>query len=146
MAYSRFTTSRWYTYWQITDNSEFTFPTVKRKNSEVFMIQNFPSIIFTYAELTRNIDECLLHVCKRCAHEYEGNILKYNYETGHMEPEFIIYPADPATEEELQELKGYMQEFISDVDSHYEWRQYFRFEWWLPIRNAVARKLKCCKS
>lgn len=145
MAYSRFTGSHWYTYWEVMDDSEFTFPTVKRKNSETFRIRNFPAVSFTYAELVADIDACLLHVGNFYSKPQEGSMLKFNDETGYVEPELITYPADPATEEELQELKGYMQEFISDVDSHYEWRQYFRFEWWLPIRNAVARKLKCRK-
>ena len=80
MAYSRWLTSIWYTYWHvggghIRDTQPFEICAVK---------------MFTYKELNTDIEKCLQEIRE-------------------LVPE--------ATEEQIQELKGYMQYFLKDVKS-----------------------------
>ncbi len=81
MAYSRWTASRWYTYWLDqgrVPGLEFT--------EEMFIIGGLAS--FSFEALFNDMDGCLEKVRK-------------------VDPE--------ATDEEIEELRGYMNQFLEDV-------------------------------
>ena len=84
MAYSRWSDSRWYTYWSSTSSG----PTKLEKS---FCICDDPNVEmhFTYADLRKDVDRCLV-------------LVKGKHPT--------------ATKEEIEELKGYMEAFMKDVD------------------------------
>jgi hypothetical protein len=79
MAYSRWSTSRWYSYYSTSSGQGI--------NSQALEICSVAS--FTYEELKYKIDSCINRVQKE-------------------DPE--------ATKKEIEELKGYIQEFIADVE------------------------------
>lgn len=80
MAYSRWSNSRWYTYWDAASG--------ETKEKQLFTICG-EDMSFTYEELSQDMDGYLSIVKK-------------------MVPN--------ATEEDLQELKTYMKEFMQDVE------------------------------
>ena len=79
MSYSRWSTSKFYTYYACSYSIE--------KEGQTFDICSVRC--FTYEELTSDLAGCLK----------------------------IVSQITPSTEEELEELKGYIIEFIDDVDS-----------------------------
>ena len=82
MSYSRWGSSRWYTFWCASD--------AKKRADEVFDICAEKS--FTYGELLEDIDSCI---------------------------EVIRSGDKKCTEAELEELKGYMENFIADIQEKY---------------------------
>jgi len=81
MAYSRWSNSYWYTYWDAHSGES--------KDSQLFTICG-DDLSFTYGELVADIDGCLSIVRKMC-------------------PE--------ATEDQIQELKTYMEKFMLDMEN-----------------------------
>ena len=43
---------------------------------------------------------------------------------------------------DLEELSGYLDTFIDDIDEHFRWVNFFKCEWWYPFRNEVRRKIR----
>lgn len=88
MAYSRWSNSRWFTYWVAIDEYD--------RDKQLFDISAMK--VFSYRELKDDIEGCLK----------------------------TVRVLDPdASEEEYEELRGYMQEFLKDIEAdkninHYE--------------------------
>ena len=115
MSYSRWSTSRWYTFWSAASETN-------RANYQVFEIFDLgPSLSFTYAQLKSDIDDCILQVKEHYEKEHPGKILS-EWKTGTELPVYVdtTYGPNPATKAELQELKGYMMSFIEDVETDEE--------------------------
>ena len=82
MAYSRWSRNcRWYTYWDCASGNKI--------DEQVLTICSVAS--FTYAQLIKNLDQCIEIACK-----------KYK-----------------VTDDEKKELKGYITTFITDVDAEF---------------------------
>lgn len=92
MSYSRWTNSRFYTYW------DGCLSKRGYKESEVFTVDLVMS--FTYAELAENLEKCLDKVCE------------WFREPNNKESEITIL--------ERKELMAYMQRFLKDVDDEYK--------------------------
>jgi len=84
MSYSRFSNSYWYTFWDCSSGNT--------KEDQIFCICGFPTIHFSYEDLTDDINSCLDYVKKE-------------------------YPN--ATKSQISELQTYMEEFITDVNSNF---------------------------
>src|SRR6478736_4517575 len=94
MSYSRWSDSRWYTYWSVSSG-----PT---KDEQLFSICLDGG--FTYKELKDDLEGCL-------------NIIRERSEKERLE----FAPDSPAIpEEDYEELRRYMQIFLQDVDANYE--------------------------
>jgi len=119
MSYSRWSYSTWYTFWaSLGEGCEFKFPTKKLKHKQTFEICDFPSYYITYGELMENgLLETLDDVKRVYTH---GGVNAKN-----------------PTEDELDELGVYLLEFVKDVDEHFEWGNFFRYEWYYPLRNKI---------
>lgn len=120
MAYSRWSNSRWYTYWLATED--------KRKNKQKFEIcDTLRNLRFTYKELKKDIEKCLDYVCKLYGESWTGEMLdldddasfdfkrisEWKYKSQTFEP-------DPVSQAERDELKGYMLQFLKDVDNEFK--------------------------
>lgn len=89
MSYSRWTNSRWYSYWSIPRGDAVE----NRDNARLEVIDAAgpldQDLWFAAAEIREDVHACLRRVRL------------------------------PTTSAELEELKGYMLEFVSDVDARY---------------------------
>lgn len=92
VAYSSFINSYWYTYRQRVDSKE--------KEEQRFCV--CPIADFSYAELTSDLPGCI----EKCL-----NIIEVNF----GQPFFLSMP----TEDDVQELKGYVSKFIAEVDNQF---------------------------
>lgn len=125
MAYSRWNKYEcWYTFWTsaFSESTEFKLPTKKRKYNQYFEICDDPSYFVSYGDLKI---KGLKKVVKEIQDHYRGN---------------------KTTElNDYTRLRWYLIQFISDVDDHFKWSNFFFYEWYLPIRNKIYwffRKLK----
>lgn len=89
MSYSRWGGSRWYTFWAGQDSAT--------ENRETAFFVICPIARFTAAELRADIEQCLNTTC---AEERE-----------HGDPDI--------PDDDREELRGYMLEFLTDVDEKY---------------------------
>lgn len=149
MSYSRWSTSRWYTFWSAmgAESNEYRLPTKKLKRSQVFEICDMPSYFITYGELVDRSRSSILHEVKEhFSKEFEWSGIEINKETGKLEnSETQIIKPKPPTWEELRELQDYFGRFIIDVDEYFKPWNFFKYEWLYPIRNKMIfkyRKLK----
>tara|TARA_R110000824_G_scaffold89748_4_gene219783 strand:+ start:1735 stop:2094 length:360 start_codon:yes stop_codon:yes gene_type:complete len=117
MSYSRWGTSFWYTFRAAKAG--------KKTNmlDEVFAICDIAQDIeFTYLEIKGNINGCLWAVKEQyaMAHESEEwtNVTRDKKGKLHIEYGDAIYPGVDVTPH-LEELKGYMEQFIKDVEEDY---------------------------
>lgn len=141
MSYSRWSTSTWYTFWtSLSESTEFKLPTQRLKNNQIFEICDLPSCHISYEELDElGVDRVIQTVKEFYSHPYPGTIFKgRNEETKELEFEQCTYPAKNPTEEELEELKEYLLEFMYDVDDHFKWKNFFLYEWYYPVRNKIV--------
>jgi len=121
MSYSRWSNSRWYTFWSSTSSSEtkFKMPTKRLKRKQTFEICDIPGYYITYGDIEdMGIDEILKNV-----EEF--------YSKSHT---------DPPTPEELKELSEYILEFKNDVNKHFKLAKFIKFEWWYPFRNKIRNE------
>ena len=104
MAYSRWLTSRWYTFWSWTPSEE--------PDEQVFQICEFGGgIFFSYKEIKEDIDDCLKRVVEHLKEPKNVKLL------GAEEVRFV---GPLPTDKEVAELKGYMLEFLQDVEESQE--------------------------
>lgn len=127
MAYSRWSSSVWYTFWTWSGDTEFKFPTQKLKNTQTFEICDMVSYYVTYEEL----DELGVDIVIDQIREFYSK--PYKLEFFKTQDTF----KKDVTEEELEELKGYLLKFMDDVDKHFKWKEFFKYEWYYPIRNKI---------
>ena len=98
MSYSRWSNSVFYTFWCSTVS--------KKKEDQLFDICGTKS--FTYGELNDSIENCISQLKQICD------------ENSKLDPEDKpMFSSVGYTDEEYDELRGYMQEFISDVNENY---------------------------
>jgi len=149
MSYSRWSSSRWYTFWSSTwsTDMQYKFPTNKLRRSQVFEICDMPSYCITYGDLVdRSRSSVLREVEELFAKDFTYTPSEYNEESGKLEyKETEILPGKKPTWEELNELQDYFSSFLNDVDEHFKTWNFFKYEWLYPIRNKIIfryRKLK----
>jgi hypothetical protein len=117
MSYSRWSNSVWYTYWAAVspaDNQDI--------NKQIFEICDLArSQRFTYKEINEDLTACLNTVKNLWASSVTGSLTKLDtlFSNGPTEYEEVVYNPAPLTQETVDELKGYMLEFIKDVQE--EW-------------------------
>jgi hypothetical protein len=143
MAYSRFSNGCiWYTFWSSNGvNNQFKWPTKELKDAQVFEICDFPSFRFTYGDLDKKgISPIIAKIKKFYNKPHKGSTLssiidgKWNYED-------TIYPAKKPSEEQLRELIEYISEWRKDIDEHFQFRTFIKYEWYYPLKNILRRKL-----
>jgi len=101
MSYSRWGNSVWYTYWCSTES--------KKRDDQLFDICGTHA--FTYGELkTRGIDGCI--------EKLKDIITEKNNEENKMKQE-NMFVGHNYTTEEYEELKGYIREFMKDVEDEF---------------------------
>lgn len=128
MAYSRWSNSIWYTFWSWSGDTEFKFPTQKLKNAQTFEICDMVSYYVTYEELDElGVDIVIDQIRKHYSIVYAVN--------GSLDKETIF--KKEFTEDDLEELKGYLWQFMDDIDKHFTWKEFFKYEWYYPIRNKI---------
>lgn len=122
MAYSRWKENEcWYTFWSSngSEDSTFKLPTKKLKNTQTFEICDYPSYGVTYGDLKK---KGLKKVVKEIQEFYKDK----------KETELSDYTR----------LRWYLILFMDDIDDHFRWRNFFYYEWYIPIRNFFIWKLK----
>lgn len=142
MAYSRWSNSVWYTFWSSTINdTKYRWPTKKLKNSQTFEICDFPSYHFTYGELQDiGIYPMLKKIKKFYSVEHKQSLLtKWNKNNDHEYEEITVEAKNPS-EEQMIELLGYIREWEKDVEDHFRFLTFIKYEWWYPLRNKFLKK------
>jgi hypothetical protein len=126
MSYSRWSNSRWYTFWSANgaEPTEYKWPTQKLKDGQVFEICDIPSYFITYGQLRDTSRSKVLH-------EIEELFAKDG-----------IRP----TWDELNELQLYFARFIKDVDDHFRFWTFMKYEWYVPFRNKIIIKYRTLKQ
>lgn len=147
MSYSRWSNSRWYTFWSANGayQTKYKWPTQKLKDSQVFEICDIPSYYITYNELKERSRSAIMHeIEEHFAKDFEWRdieIVDGKLERG--EPKTI--KGKRPTWDELNELQLYLACFIKDVDDHFRFWTFMKYEWYFPFRNKFIfkyRKLK----
>jgi hypothetical protein len=140
MSYSRWSTSTWYTYWAYYESMVFKFPTRELKEKQVFEICDFPSMSITYGQIKREgVYETLMLVKKFYDESHEGHILTDFKDGEALYTETEWNPKRP-TAEDLDELKTYLEAFVKDIDEHFKWYNFFKYEWLYEIRQKIKIK------
>ena len=126
MSYSRWSSSRWYTFWSAmgAESTEYRLPTQKLKEGQVFEICDIPSYHITYGDLKKRSRSAVLHEIEEL------------YAKDYVRP----------TWEELMELQEYFSRFIKDVDDHFKLWNFMKYEWYYPFRNKIYWKIKKLKK
>jgi len=88
MSYSRWGSSRWYTFWAGQD--------IATENRDTAIFRICCGAIFTAAELRADMESCLTRAVAQ-----ERNLMSGE---------------KPVSDEEREELRGYMTEFLADID------------------------------
>ena len=127
MAYSRWGSSRWYTYWSEETPIHFKLPTKRLKRRQVFVISDFPSYFLSYGDLE---DKGMGLVWDEIR-EFYWRDRKY---ISKLPPS-----AKKPSETEMQELLGYVKQWRQDVDNHFKLLVFLKYEWYFPLRNKIIR-------
>lgn len=141
MAYSRWSNSTWYTFWSATTSAETQYkrPTKKLKRAQTFEICDYPVYTLTYGDLE---DEGLALTISKIRRLYskphKGQILT-KFENGKATYKDNTYPAKAPTEDEIRELITYINKWREDVDMHFKFWTFIKYEWYYPIRNKIIR-------
>ena len=124
MSYSRWSTSVWYTFWSAMGDyqTKYKWPTKKLKNGQVFEICDIPSYFITYGELKSRPRIDVLNEVQ----EYYTNSKK------------------KPTWNQIIELQNYFDSFIEDVDEHFKFHNFMKYEWYYPLRNKFIFKYRKC--
>lgn len=151
MSYSRWSNSTWYTFWtSMSEKTEYKFPTKKIKNEQYFEICDFPSFHVSYGDIkSKGIDNIIDEVKELYSKPYEGSIMKtVTDENGKFNPVYEphTYNAKNPTNDELSELKGYLERFVNDVDKDFRFFRFMKYEWYYPIRNKIRWKIRDLKK
>lgn len=140
MAYSRWSSSIWYTFWVALD-MKYKLPTQSLKDEQLFEICDFPSYYVSYGSLKlKGIDEVLKEVKTFYSQNHSGTIFD-GFVDGKMTYKETIFGAKNHSDEEIDELRDYLKEFIEDVDKHFKWKNFFYSEWYLEFwRQKYIKK------
>jgi len=148
MAYSRWGSSTWYTFWSADScNLQYRWPTQKIKRLQCFQICDMPSFTFTYGELKdKGICVVLGEICDFYKKAHPGKILKSLDINEKFEYEDTVYPAKNPSEDEVLELFKYICEWEKDIDEHFKFWTFIKYEWWYPTRNKILWKIQSIRS
>lgn len=140
MSYSRWSNSRWYTFWSAmgAESTEYRWPTQKLKDNQVFEICDMPSYFITYGDLIHKSRSKVLKEVK--------DHFSQDSEWTDMEGTTHVSKSVPPTWEELMELQEYFSRFIKDVDDHFKLWNFMKYEWYYPFRNKIYWKIKKLKK
>jgi len=136
MSYSRFLNSTWYTFW-----SSESPDGLNEKQEQIFEICDFPSYSVTYKQIKDDVDKVIHDVNEFYSKEHNGQIFD-RIENGKFVYEPYVWGPKNPSDEELQELKEYMLEFIKDVDYHFKPLVYLKHKYYYPIRNKIFKLFK----
>lgn len=144
MAYSRWSHSRWYTFWSTGPSTDlgFKLPSHKLKRSQVFEICDFNKYQVTYGDIE---DYGIKTLIKRIKKHYSKSFEVYmpvSDKEGKQVGSESFTQLNPPSVQELNELAGYIREFVEDVDSYFEFGNFFYYEWWVPLRNKIKKYFK----
>jgi hypothetical protein len=144
MAYSRWATSTWYTFWSASETNEnFTLPTKKRKDSQSFEICDIPGLTIKYGDIKQfGLDAVVDGIRAYYSVVHDGSGFDWDVTTG--QPIYkakVSKPKNPSAAE-IDELVSYLKDFIRDVDIHYKLIPYFKHYWYIPFKNKLRYKLK----
>jgi hypothetical protein len=144
MAYSRWGSSIWYTYWAASSlDSTFKWPTKELKNAQVFHICDYPSYSITYGELKEKGGLAILKdVVEFYSKSHPVKLFKDFDSNGEVIYEDTMTEPKNITKSDLSELSYYFQQFIEDIDQHFELGTFLMHEWYYPIRNKISWKIK----
>lgn len=136
MSYSRWSNSTWYTFWTSTSPKGFL-----AKKQQVFEICDFPSYFVTYQEIVDDVDDVIAKVKEFYNQPHENPmLLGWDKETGKpIYDEPVSMEAKNPTDEELEELKGYMLNFVKDIDHFYTPWTYFKYAVYYHYRSKLHR-------
>ena len=115
MSYSRWSNSIWYTYWVATNT--------KIMDEEVFEICSVRSL--TYREIKNDIDAAVKSVADKMRKSFiESNNADLEYLVDDSKSvkdlrEYTFTALYSPSEADIVELKGYMQEFLIDIEDEY---------------------------
>lgn len=143
MSYSRFGDSTWYTYWSASGTDcKFKWPTKKLKNEQVFEICDFPSFSFTYGKLQKvGMRGILSKISKFYSKPHTGQVFESWKGDRPMYTDTVFEAKNPSTEE-LTELMEYIRKWENDINLHFAFFTFIRFEWWYPIRNNIKWRIQ----
>lgn len=136
MSYSRWSNSTWYTFWSAGSPEGFN-----KKQEQIFEICDFPSYSVTYKQIKDDIDKVIHDVNEFYSKEHEGEIFD-GIKDGKVTYEPTVWPPKNPSDEELQELKEYMLQFVKDIDYHFKPLVYLKYEYYYPIRNKLYKLFK----
>ncbi len=127
MSYSRWGKhSVWYTFWtsNFSEKMEYRFPTKRLKDNQFFEICDLESPVYISYKLLKQIGikGALKHV-----------------QMTYKDRDYIKFS-------DYTKLRWYLIQFMSDVDEHFEWQNFFRYEWYYPIRNQIIWKIYPIKN
>lgn len=148
MSYSRWSNSRWYTFWSAMggETSEFKWPTQKLKDRQVFEICDIPSYHITYGELKRRSRSAVLHeIEEHFAADHQLRGMDFSSDEPKL-GEVKTYKGNRPTWDELLELQNYFDNFIKDVDDHFKFWTFMQYEWYYPLRNKIIWKIRKLKQ
>lgn len=140
MSYSRWSDSVWYTYYTaFSPPCEFRLPTKKLKGEQLFEICDFPSYFISYEDIIDlGVDVVLQNVNVFYSKGHDGkNLKEVNVYNDGFIYEKITYPPKNPTNEELEELRTYIEMFKEDVDNDFKLMNFIRNNWYFPLRSKV---------
>lgn len=139
MAYSRWGNSTWYTFW-LYNNKKYILPTKKNKNEQIFEICDFPSFYINYGSIKlKGIEQTLNDVKEFYSKEHPGRIFD-DFINGELKFKDTLYPPKNPTNDEIEELRGYLEKFIKDVDDYFNIWNFIYYEWYLVLLNSIKNK------
>ena len=126
MSYSRWSKySVWYTFWDAgaSDPTRFKLPTKRLRDNQYFEICDFDEPIHISYKMLKEIG--IKGVVKQVQETYKDRTnIKFS---------------------DYSKLRWQLIEFMTDVDEHFQWINFFKYEWWYPVRSEVIwffRKFK----
>jgi hypothetical protein len=105
---------------------QFKLPTKKLKLNQIFRISNLPDYQVTYGDIvSEGVDKIIKEV--------EEIYLKCDNSESDTEKN--------PTKEQLEELSTYLIKFVKDIDEYFKYKNFFRYEWYYPIKYKITFKL-----
>jgi len=142
MSYSRWSTSVWYTFWAATTDLSYKWPTNELKRSQVFEICDMPSFRLTYGELQdKGMTNILEEINTFYNKDHSGNIFA-GFVDGVATYEHMNYVAKEPNILEMLELTEYIRRWEADVDEHFKFINFIKYEWYYPLKNKCYDKIK----
>ena len=113
-----------------------------KKQEQVFEICDFPSYYVTYKQIKDDIDKVILDVNEFYSKEHSGQIFDRIDENGKFIYEPHVWEPKNPSEDELNELKEYMLQFVEGVDYQFKPLVYLKYEYYYPILNKLYKLFK----